>query len=979
MDIDPTLVNLLVSYAANVGADATKWVTGKFSRRGDGDAQVSATALNLSIQAQLTANGVADRDAEKVAVFLLNTPILGYLFMLVDAGRSEDYKDLPGEEIRALLVLEAGLDDASATLASRVLMAVLQNANQASTPSVRRQSVARSRPLSGIQLFGAQEAKRRIFSEIGNPSLSDIRGYSSSFRREMTRKFSRIQLQHLDNGTEQMLEDLYVEPELLLEEPSPDQEPQVRPTDVFRVYARAVIQGPAGSGKSTTVRRLATEVAKWNDQDIVPLVVELRKYSAQQALEPQVFLDHIRDSVSQLMQQAPPKFWIEYMLATGRAVVFFDGLDEVLNAGTRAEVRDSVISFAQLFPASSIVVTSRYTGYDLAPLDKGEWTHIGVEELREDQVHEYASRWFKLKDAGADITDRATSFIDESRIYANDLRSNPLMLSLLCSIYYARGDIPRTLHALYERCADMIYQQWNTMRGLEDHRAWDKDVRPVLYQVAHAVLSNDDYLSFGIPEEELVREVRRAFISNGAPDPEDASSRAREAVRLWAGRAWIITVAMTDEAGRLRYGFVHQSFLEYFAAVFEVRRVDTPAELYDNLRGRLIELNGWTVTQIAVSVIDAWKDHGGQRFLAVLLKDAKEACDLDAFALLRLGISLVSIVPVRADQLQELVEVGIRFVSRSILLPQGDSVVYGAHEESRNNTRLFDAFDPEAYENTTSSDPDASREAVLLPTAKSALVAKDIAETAFVDDSMSFPIAKATLNGLADLKDEMVAAALLQHALLRSRDRWPHTLDMKAHTAFVLREHHWVVTWIAAQVAIVPIADAVRRVPWHALLLEQELLLIDELDIFGPEPFSPILAECLDHQASYELLELMGTCVSERLQSGLSLPTVTLEQVEKYFVFREPPGDWRRAPDPQSWSDPLLVSFAMIGKLAGLAWNNGHALGELLDDSAPQAVVQLAAASLGWGKIDGQTLASISEPSKLAIESIITTTWPISN
>jgi predicted NACHT family NTPase len=603
------------------------------------------------MQAQLTGSGVSDRDAEKVAAFILDTPILGYLFMLVDAGKTEDYQDFPGEEIRALLILEAELEDVSATLASEVLVAVLQASNQVSSAaSARRQSGTRSRPLSGIQLFGAQEAKRRLLSKIGSPSPSAIREYSASFRREMGRKFSRIQLQHLDNGTEQRLEDLYVEPALRLQEPAPTQRPEVRPADVLSMYARAVIQGPAGSGKSTTVRRLASDVANGSNGELAPLVVELRKYSAQQALEPQIFLEHIRQSVTQFMQQAPPEAWLEYLLTTGRAVVFFDGLDEVLSAGTRAEVRDAVITFAQMFPASSIVVTSRYTGYDLAPLDKGEWTHIGVQELREDQVHEYARRWFKLKDSGTDIVERARSFIDESRTYASDLRSNPLMLSLLCSIYYSRGDIPRTLHALYERCADMIYQQWNTMRGLEDHRAWDKDVRPVLYQVAHAVLSNDDYLSFGIPEEELVREVRRAFISNGAPDPEDASRRAREAVRLWAGRAWIITAVMTDEAGRLRYGFVHQSFLEYFAAVFEVRRVDTPADLYENLRGRLIELNGWTVTQIAVSVLEAWKDHGGKRFLAVLLDDARKACDLDTFALLRLGISLVSIVPVPAEQ-----------------------------------------------------------------------------------------------------------------------------------------------------------------------------------------------------------------------------------------------------------------------------------------------------------------------------------------
>ncbi|WP_197061843.1 NACHT domain-containing protein, partial [Sinomonas humi] len=439
MDIDPNLVNLLVSYAANVGADATRWVAGKFRQRTDGDADTSVATLNLSIQAQLSASGVRDGDAEKVAAFILDTPILGYLFMLVDAGKSGDYQDLPRKEICALLILEAGLDEVAAGVASQVLVAVLQASNESSSRSARR-SGRRSRPLSGIQLFGAQEAKRRLLSKVGSPSLSDIREYSSSFRREMGRKFSRIQLQHLDNGTEQQLEDLYVEPELRLQEPSAAQRPEVKPAEVITLFARAVIQGPAGSGKSTTVRRLATDVANRSNGEVVPIVVELRKYSAQQALGPQIFLEHIRQSVTQLMQQAPPESWLEYLLATGRAVVFFDGLDEVLSAGTRAEVRDAVITFAQMFPASSIVVTSRYTGYDLAPLDKREWTHIGVEELREDQVHEYASRWFKLKDGEADIGDRAKGFIDESRTYASDLRSNPLMLSMLCSIYYARGD-----------------------------------------------------------------------------------------------------------------------------------------------------------------------------------------------------------------------------------------------------------------------------------------------------------------------------------------------------------------------------------------------------------------------------------------------------------------------------------------------------------------------------------------------------------
>jgi hypothetical protein len=258
------------------------------------------------------------------------------------------------------------------------------------------------------------------------------------------------------------------------------------------------------------------------------------------------------------------------------------------------------------------------------------------------------------------------------------------------------------------------------------------------------------------------------------------------------------------------------------------------------------------------------------------------------------------------------------------------------------------------------------------------LVASDIAEV-ISDAPMSLLVAQATLSHIRDAGDEVVAAALLQYSLLCSADRWPESLDRELQTVFEGREHHWVVTWFAAQLEIISVEYAVTRVPWHALLLEQKLLLVDDLDVFGPEPLNPILTECLDDNASYRLLELAGASASEHLQNGQRLPTVTQEQVRDHFVFYEPPSDWRQVRDPNLWSDAFLVSFAMIGKLVALAWNNGHALGESLDESAPDIVVKMAAASLGWGKIDAQALAAVAEPYRFAIESILSPTWPTSN
>lgn len=974
MDVDPVLVNLLVSYVANVGADATSWVASKFPRKKGSGSNLSLSGLNTSIQAQLTATGLENAEAEKVSEYLLHTPILGYLFMLVEAGNTDDYQGMPAEDIGALMHLEAGLSYEAARRAAEALVPVIAAAAQ--HPKFSRTTLDKSRNprLTGIQIFGAQEAKRRLLDTMGSPSPSDILRYSRLFRERMRQKYGRIQLQHLDNGTEQDLADLYVEPDLWVESRLPGVA-QMRPPDLLRSYGRAVIQGPAGSGKSTTVRRLASEVASWPEAGTVPLVIELRTYASGHPLVPSTFLEHLRQTITNQMQEAPPEAFLEYLLVTGRAVVFFDGLDEVLNAGSRAEVRDAVIAFAQLFPTSSVVVTSRHTGYDLAPFAESEWTHADVCELSEKQVEDYAMSWFALKENAVDPSARAASFVEESQAYASDLRVNPLMLSLLCSVYYARGDIPRTLHALYERCADMIYQQWNTMRGIEDHRAWDKDVRPLLYQVAHTLITNDDYISNGIPEDDLVAEMRRAFIANGASDPSEASIRAREAIKLWAGRAWIITPVMTDQAGRLRYGFVHQSFLEYFAAVYEVRKAETPADLYDSLRARLIDLNGWTVTQIAVSVLNAWRDKGGQRFISCLLPDAQTACDLDAFALLRLGISLNTVVPVSTEQLREIIEAGIRFVGRSILLPDGEKTVYSAHRRSETLTsRVPTPRNPGTVEPSVRA-PD--RETVRLSTARSQLVSDDIADISDESDSSMTTVTSAICSCLADSDEPVVASALLQIALLKERGKWTEESHTKARETLSARTNaNWVIVWLAAQLDLIALPGAIERVPWHALLLRQELLLADEIDVLGPQPLGHFLADCLDDESGYHLLEHIGEVIAKNRRPAGGADLVKKDEVQEYFVFYEPAADWREVRDPSTWSAQFYVAFALVSKLAAVGWRNPHAIGEPFNEDTPQLAVQISAAAVGWGKIEEGVLIDTPEPYRSAISMIMTSNWP---
>jgi energy-coupling factor transporter ATP-binding protein EcfA2 len=639
---DDILADLLVAYVANVGSSATVWLASRFKKAPHAVEITQPSKLNLGIQSRLHERGVDPDDASKVAELVLRTSHLGYFMMLVqEARQSPEYSSFPAEEIEAILSLELRISLEACRIAAKAIAEVLERALKSGVQDREfTEAVDVESELTAIQLFGAQASKRKFLESTGTADVHAIDVFNRSYRERAAQRFGTIHLHHLDNGSEELLKNLYVDPRFKSLDWWGDGEDQTVDSENILVQsARLVIIGPAGSGKSTAVRKLAASVANTGVAELTPVVIELRKYIANKALDTQTIIEYIKQSIKKFMQADVPDNWAEYILITGRAVVFFDGLDEVLEAGTRADVRDAVLSFAQVFPAASIVVTSRPTGYESAPFLDTEWSHFSVQPLEEDQVKDYASKWFKLKNPDANSKQKTKSFIEESREYAEDLRANPLMLSLLCSVYYVSGEIPRTLSSLYDRCADLIYRQWNTMRGIDDHRAWDADVRPVLYWVANTLIENKEYLSTGIAEDDLVAEIARASVANGAPSMEVAYGRARDTVRLWSGRAWIITAVMSGDSGRPRYGFVHQSFLEYFAAVYAVRRAETPEALFKSLKHRLVNQNGTTVAQIAVSVVQQWRDNGAERFISALLKYARKASETDRLALLRFSVS----------------------------------------------------------------------------------------------------------------------------------------------------------------------------------------------------------------------------------------------------------------------------------------------------------------------------------------------------
>ena len=124
---------------------------------------------------------------------------------------------------------------------------------------------------------------------------------------------------------------------------------------------RSVLLGDPGGGKTTAANVLMHHFALVTDGR-VPFLVTLRDYAAAAPLERSV-TGHIEHTLETFYQCPAPPGLVDLLLLTGRAVVIFDGLDELLDTSRRLDVTTRVERFCAEYPLAQMLVTSRLVGF----------------------------------------------------------------------------------------------------------------------------------------------------------------------------------------------------------------------------------------------------------------------------------------------------------------------------------------------------------------------------------------------------------------------------------------------------------------------------------------------------------------------------------------------------------------------------------------------------------------------------------------
>lgn len=251
-------------------------------------------------------------------------------------------------------------------------------------------------------------------------------------------------------------------------------EPLVTADRALANHERVLLRGMAGSGKTTLVQWLAVSTASGSlpaELQIlrgrIPFVLPVRRFARDGIPSPDDFLSAVRHPLADDV----PEGWVARVLASGRAMLLVDGIDEAPEE-VWDDLRNQLRSLLRIYSGNLCLVTSRPAAVHADWLSEEGFTELQLAPMNRAQVAEFITAWHDAarRDEGKDHArlDEYEGMLLRSIPIYRELRvlaTNPLMCGLICALNRDRsGSLPQGRKELYEAAVQMLLQRRNPER-----------------------------------------------------------------------------------------------------------------------------------------------------------------------------------------------------------------------------------------------------------------------------------------------------------------------------------------------------------------------------------------------------------------------------------------------------------------------------------------------------------------------------------
>lgn len=333
--------------------------------------------------------------------------------------------------------------------------------------------------------------------------------------------------------------------------------------------SRAVLLGDPGTGKTTVTRYITYALAADDfthiDQraaGLTPVLIRLANYG--KALERDSTL-HILEYVEHELTDRFGRY-LRWAIENGRCLVILDGLDEVADPHLRMQVTDRIQKMVAGFSSNHFLVTSRIVGYDLSPLTR-EFKHATLKEMTISDQERFVHLWYDAIEGEVEHNSKTPGGDDlvdalKTKPQIGRMAANPLLLTIMVLMHWRGTKLPSRRVQVYQIATDTLLEYWTKQRDVDLDA---EDIKPVLAPIAHYILSSN--VSGVISKHNLLPRFYKGIAEQGGYGEPEAKRLGRELLRNLNEHSGLFLERGLDANHQPVYGFLHQTFGEYLAAL----------------------------------------------------------------------------------------------------------------------------------------------------------------------------------------------------------------------------------------------------------------------------------------------------------------------------------------------------------------------------------------------------------------------------